>query len=289
MQDDSSISNTAYYCCGVRMEDARRPEPICNDTYAERFMAGRGLELFEPFRSETLPNLSNVMRCKIIDVHLAAAIENSPDVTIVTVGAGFDSRPYRLGGGTWVELDQRAIMEYKEQKLPASECPNPLQRIVIDFSKDTLSAKLPALTGPVVVVIEGVFVYLTSDEIERTLAQLNASYPGHRLICDLMDRAFFQKRGQRMQVKLGNAGGQMLEPRDVPEAIFLQHGYRALSRTAMVQYAKDSGALWKIAKIPGFIGTLLLRVLMPDLNGYAIHEFASSSSTADPPTATPSP
>ena len=32
------ISKTAFYCCGVRMQDAERQKPVCGDNYAKVFM-----------------------------------------------------------------------------------------------------------------------------------------------------------------------------------------------------------------------------------------------------------
>ena len=66
----NSVSNTAYYCCGIRMLDAEHPHPICGDQYARLFMDENGLAIFEPFRSETMPNISNATRCRIFDDHL---------------------------------------------------------------------------------------------------------------------------------------------------------------------------------------------------------------------------
>ena len=42
---ENPVSNTAYYCCGVRMDDARQPSPLGNDIYAARFMDQRGLTI----------------------------------------------------------------------------------------------------------------------------------------------------------------------------------------------------------------------------------------------------
>lgn len=39
------ISNTAFYCCGVRMQDAENPKSICQDIYAKDFMDARGLAI----------------------------------------------------------------------------------------------------------------------------------------------------------------------------------------------------------------------------------------------------
>jgi len=32
------ISNTAFYCGGVRMQDAENEKPVCGDIYAREFM-----------------------------------------------------------------------------------------------------------------------------------------------------------------------------------------------------------------------------------------------------------
>jgi len=34
----ATLSNTAFYCCGVRMLDAEQEFSLCGDHYAERFL-----------------------------------------------------------------------------------------------------------------------------------------------------------------------------------------------------------------------------------------------------------
>ena len=58
------------------------------------------------------------------------------------IGAGFDSRAYRLKGGTWIELDEPQVIAYKNDRLSASNCENELNRIPIDFSSESLEEKL---------------------------------------------------------------------------------------------------------------------------------------------------
>ena len=59
------ISRTAFYCCGVRMRDAERSNPVCDDVYAKAFMNEDGLRILEAFKDETNPNASNVARHRI--------------------------------------------------------------------------------------------------------------------------------------------------------------------------------------------------------------------------------
>ena len=40
------VSDTAFYTCGIRAQDAASAAPACNDQYAGRFMNARGHEVF---------------------------------------------------------------------------------------------------------------------------------------------------------------------------------------------------------------------------------------------------
>ena len=132
------ISKTAFYCCGVRMQDAERSNPVCNDIYAKTFMNEDGLKILEAFKDETRTNTSSVARHRIIDDLLRQELLANPNLSVVIIGAGFDSRAYRLKGGTWVELDEPHVIAYKNDRLPVSSSENELHRIPIDFSTDSL-------------------------------------------------------------------------------------------------------------------------------------------------------
>src|SRR4051794_25984050 len=202
------ISKTAFYCCGVRMQDAERSNPVCGDIYAKAFMNEDGLRILEAFKDETKPNASNVARHRIIDDFLRKELLANPGLCVVIIGAGFDSRAYRLKGGTWVELDEPQVIAYKNERLPASNSENQLERIPIDFSTDSLEEKLSPFSGqgPVVVVIEGVFMYLEPKTIENLLQTLRRLFPQHKLICDLMTRKFFEKYSRTLHETIVGMG-----------------------------------------------------------------------------------
>ncbi len=54
------------------------------------------MKIFEPFTSETMPNISNITRRRIIDDFLNGEIRKNKNINVITIGAGFDTRPYRL-------------------------------------------------------------------------------------------------------------------------------------------------------------------------------------------------
>src|SRR5213593_494267 len=107
------ISDMAFYCCGVRMQDAAQPSPVCGDVYAKLFMDEYGRRIYDKFKEETISGASIIVRHRIIDDVVRHMLLSGPDLCIVTIGAGFDSRPYRLTGGTWFELDEPQVITYK--------------------------------------------------------------------------------------------------------------------------------------------------------------------------------
>lgn len=270
------ISNTAFYCCGIRMMDAKKKRSVCKDIFAERFMDERGMKIFEPFRSEKMPNISNITRCRIIDDYLSIELKKNQSMNVITIGAGFDARPYRITGGNWIEVDEPQIISYKNEKLPIKECKNPLNRISIDFANESLNEKLQCVDKSLdtVIVIEGVFMYLESQTIEKTVKTIQGMFPEHKLYCDLMTGNFFNKFAQSVHSKLAATGGKFTDRPDKPEELFTRKNYKLLERVPMFMRAEELGILWDEMKIPGFIAILMLNVFMKDLNGYSVFHFS---------------
>ncbi|MFL6600859.1 MAG: class I SAM-dependent methyltransferase [Steroidobacteraceae bacterium] len=261
------VSNTAFYCCGVRMRDAETRRPICGDHYARRFMDARGLEIFREFGAESKPNASNVARHRYIDDFLRAQIARDPKLQIVLLGCGFDSRAFRLQGGTWYELDEPQLIAYKNDKLPASQAPNPLRRIGIDFEVDLLKEKLRAvsLDAATVFVIEGVTMYLPAESLRATLEVLKSLFPRHQIIADLMTHAFSEHYGRSIKRIIARLGAQMI-PGDAPGLPFEQAGYRELSSASIIGLALKYRSL-------GAVNPLLRLMLPVGYAGYTVRVY----------------
>lgn len=262
------VGLTAYYCCGARAADAASVRPICGDTYAQRFMTGEGREVFAAFAHFSAPNASNVTRARIIDDELRKRLALDPGQLIVLIGAGFDSRAYRLGGGRWVELDQPALLQRKEEQLPTAEATVPLQRVAIDFASETLGEKLAPWKGTpnVIVVLEGVSQYLTQDQQRETFAAVREAFPSATLLCDLMSAAFMNRATDRFRTVLRSLGTDFAPQAKAPETTVIACGYGLISRTSIINRARELGAI----RIPGIIFHTLLRTLR---DGYCVYQF----------------
>lgn len=262
------VSKTAYYCCGVRALDAASSSPVCGDHYAERFMTSGAWSMFEPFRGLSRPNASNVARHRIIDDLLRTAVQSRPETAVVIIGAGFDTRAFRLPGGRWIELDEPAVIALKETQLPAQEAPNPLTRVAIAFDREPLGAALASfrtLSRPVV-VLEGVLPYLSAAEVRGLFDTIRTTFASPTVVCDLTTQVFVRRYagdiGKRLR-ELGAPYGRLeVEPLELIQAA----GFRLTMRQSIIGRAVALGML----HIPRWLLATLLRSLR---DGYTVATF----------------
>lgn len=262
------ISRTAYYTLGVRAADASNSRPLCGDAFAGRFMNDEANRVWEEFKDFRFPNGSNAARHAMIDDHLRRALAADPHATVVIIGAGFDTRAYRLQGGRWFEFDEPEILTYKESRLPAASARNPLTRVPIEFARESMADKLAIVGGAsnVHVVIEGVFMYLTHAERRQLLGTLSACFPKHALYCDLMRKRFFEKYARDIHVKIAGMGATFTDMVDRPEQVFADAGY-ASEGLASVPLRAATG---KNLGVPAFLVKYFMGTLR---NGYVIGAF----------------
>ena len=152
--------------------------------------------------------------------------------------------------------------------LPAAGCLNPLQRIPIDFEQQSLQGKLSEFSDRenVIVVIEGVWFYLTHAERQATLTALASAFPKHLLICDLMSKYFFEKLAKPIHKKLVDLGTTFRDVEEYPHERILAAGYGLLERKSMIKTARALG----LNGIKGMVTHLMPEKLQM---GYSVYRF----------------
>lgn len=268
------ISKTAFYCTGVRALDARQASPIVDDRFAERFLDDEGWRIFAPFRRFTAPNASNAIRHRILDELLRARLATDPSRRVLILGAGFDSRAFRLSGGRWIEVDEPQILAFKEPRLPAADCPNPLRRVAVDFESESLADKLAEMAGlePTSVVIEGVLMYLDETAIRSLLATLAALFPRLEILCDVMTNEFFARFARPIHRKIRGLGASFRLPERPLAEVFAEEGFLERERHSTLTRAIELGVM------PWF-GRLLHRLSRTFRDGYSIRVFERGPET----------
>jgi methyltransferase (TIGR00027 family) len=204
MRADRS-SRTAAQVALSRAIEARRPEAerICFDPMAEQFLDARYRPfLVGPLRGAAVAVIERLfaghhhyvlVRTRYIDDFLTGSVEGAQQLVIL--GAGFDSRAYRLvhrlRGITCYEVDHPATSQKKRALIErtAGACHAGVVHVPVDFGRDQLDEALERsgyrADRRTIFLWEGVTPYLTAEAVDDTLRFVaNRSAPGSRLLFD---------------------------------------------------------------------------------------------------------
>jgi hypothetical protein len=114
--------------------------------------------------------------------------------------------------------------------------------------------------------MEGVSMYLQSDELKSTLRTLHDVFPVHTLVCDLMTRTFARRYAGALRQRIEELGGSFAELVDDPALLVTSAGYRIAAFRSIAGAAVDYGAPFP----PRWLLNTLLRLLR---DGYRIYIF----------------
>jgi methyltransferase, putative, TIGR00027 family len=144
---------------------------------------------------------SQICRTKYIDDSLQAAIKNGIG-QVVILGAGLDTRPYRLPGRDQIkffEVDMPSVQEYKKKKVEnyLGSLPGNVVFIPIDFNIQTLdevfTGKGLDFSKPVVYIWEGVTPYITEEAVSNTLRFISRNSPGSIVVFTYILKSVVEK------------------------------------------------------------------------------------------------
>jgi methyltransferase (TIGR00027 family) len=281
-----SPSRTAAYMALFRAIESSKPadERLFEDPLALAFLDRRlrvvGLAARLPILGRLVPwyidhrwpgpRLSGVVRTRAIDDAVREALVGGCS-QLVLLGAGYDTRGYRLHEAAHVEtfevdhpVTQAAKRAALERELGTSSCR--VHLVSVDFERDSLAKALDdAGLRPAIqtcVVWEGVFSYLTLDAIDATLRwAVEACAPGGRLILTYVDVAALRPADRRAPwiTAVDRAGEPFVTGLDPSAAadFFAERGFDLLadaSTRGLAERLAPSGA----STIPSFYRVAVL-------------------------------
>ncbi|GCE08037.1 SAM-dependent methyltransferase [Dictyobacter aurantiacus] len=230
------VSNTALGAAMCRLIEQFQPEPIrlfydplVKDLLAAPFSMLMQLKSMRAYTIKqtdaVMPGLYGVQVCRTryIDEAVEQALTQGIE-QVVMLGAGLDTRPYRLAGMERVrifEIDLPAVQEPKKKRLLKhfGRLPEHVTFVPIDFGKQSLDAALGAtifdLSRPTLFVWEGVTQYLTEKAVHQTLAFVGQSTPGSILVFTYVLRSLIERRSnvpgaQKLLERLDKGGSPWL-------------------------------------------------------------------------------
>ncbi len=176
-----NVSDTAFWVAHYRGQEGKRKDALFQDPLAEKLAGEKGAQIAQLMTRSRYTGWSVVIRTHVIDGFIQKKVEAGEVDAVVNLGAGLDTRPYRLDlpkGLPWIEVDFAPMIEFKEEKLKAEESRVALERVKIDLTKDELRreflSQINSRFKKILVLTEGVIPYLTEIEVAALAKDLRA-------------------------------------------------------------------------------------------------------------------
>lgn len=153
---------------------------ILQDQTAETIWEKEGFPLKGKAKSKWLAyNMG--MRSAVFDRWVREKLVQHPDATVIHLGCGMDSRIHRIGAKakSWVDVDFPDVIE--ERKKYYEETPQ-YWMLSSDIRERAWLDTIPG--GTAIVVMEGVSMYLRSEELCALMAQLSSRFSRLHLLMD---------------------------------------------------------------------------------------------------------
>ena len=170
-EEIAHVSDTAFWVAWYRWLETQRKDALFHDPLAGKLVGERGKKLARHMGIERAMAWSMALRTYIIDSYIMEAIAGGVDC-VVNLGAGLDTRPYRLALAPdflWIEVDFANIVTFKNETLATDQPLCRLERIACDLSQDadreTLLADVNTRGRNILVLTEGVIPYLTNEAV----------------------------------------------------------------------------------------------------------------------------
>lgn len=201
------VQTTALIPLAVKANETMRKNARIKDRKAVEII--RTLNIDTSKYDKFMSHEGVIARTIMLDRQLKGIIKNAPDTVIVNVGAGFDDRFSRVDNGRilWFDLDLPDAIAARRKAFTERERVTMIAGSALedDWCALVRSALIGRKSKPVFIA-EGLFMYLTLDQIRTFLEVLKNNFPqGGTLIAEQNCKGLQKNEKHHDTVKNTNA------------------------------------------------------------------------------------
>jgi len=239
------VSDTALMIAACRAHENKLPDAFVRDPFAARLAGERGVAILGAMPHANVLRLGMAIRTRFVDELLLDALALHPIATVLSVGCGLDTRPWRLDLSPdlrWIEIDFADVLDYKDQHM-AGETPRcRRERLSVDLNDAARRRAMYKAAGaaPALMITEGLLLYLPAATVDALASEAAAQSGIAYWISDLTTSAFTRILSggsdtmqpiRHVQASDALKGEQILE-------VLQRHGWET---SAMRSYINDVG------------------------------------------------
>jgi methyltransferase (TIGR00027 family) len=240
-----SVAKTSLLTAAMRAVETHRSDAegrLFVDPYASLLAGQEGKALLKQAIEASGDQPAIAIRTKYIDDRFTHFI-NEGGRQIVMLAAGMDTRAYRMDfpeGVVIYELDQKSVLQYKEEKLKEAKLNCERKSLAVDLREDWQNQLLQAgfKEGERTLwSVEGLLMYLEELEVAALIKRMNSLASANDvMVFDILSRALLEVPHMQKQLKfLSDMGAPWKFSTNDPIGFLQYFGWKAsLSQAADV-------------------------------------------------------
>ena len=189
----TSFSKTLFIPLMARASEMKRNKPVIQDKKAAEIMAQieTGDIIIDGGEIATHGILA---RTKVIDDEINKILLEKPDITIINLGAGLDTRISRIDNGSlrYFELDLSDVIAFRRKFFAENERIRFIAGSVLDSAWINEIGELDG--GNTIIVAEGLLMYFSMDDVAQIFHILAEHFQGAIMFFDVV-HSYFTGRG----------------------------------------------------------------------------------------------
>ncbi len=199
----SGIPETLLIPLWARAVETKRSTPIINDIRAVE-MVERIEYDFSKFDKAWMSQVGVAIRTKLLDEATMAFINKYPDSVIINIGAGLDTRFFRVDNDRirWYELDLPESIHIRKKFFNETDRYRMIAKSVFDYS---WIKQIDTFTDSVLIIAEGVLMYFEEDDIKSLMARMVVAFPHAEMLFEMMTPTLAKRSKQHDAVSKTDA------------------------------------------------------------------------------------
>lgn len=231
----TNVADTAFWVAHYRAEESERADGLFRDGLARRLAGEEGRRIAAAMPTPEVTRWQLAVRTRVIDDLMLSLLAAGDIDTVLNLGAGLDTRPYRLELSPtlrWIEVDQTDVIALKTARLGGEQPRCRLERRAVDLADgparrallDDVCGSASSDRGRVLVLTEGVVPYLKNEDVAALADDLRARPAVVGWIAEYFAERALQARQRRMGKATQNAPFQFRPPEWW--SFFAAHGWK---------------------------------------------------------------
>jgi len=194
-----NVSETALITLWSRAVENSKTNPIIKDEKALEMMKNINYD-FSKFNDAWKSQVGVCIRAKIIDDEVVAFLNRCQNCVVVNLGAGLDSRFFRVDNGAvlWYDLDLPDMIDIKKKFIKESERYKMISKSIFDkaWIQEIKQHNLPTL-----LIAEGLLMYFDKKEVYQLFNMFVEKFKQTEFIFDVIHPLLIKNSDKHDSVK----------------------------------------------------------------------------------------